>query len=184
MRRVTCSMGISLDGYIKDARGSFDWSTPSREAHDLATEEVRGLSVHLLGRRLFETMTYWDTVEQHPDIDFTTRAFAQVWRALPKVVFSRTLTEVPPGYRLATRSLADEITALKEGEGEIALGGAELVHQAADADLIDEYRLRVLPVLVGGGTPLFPRNDVRANLELQESRTLDQVHYLRYGVVR
>ncbi|MFX4288458.1 dihydrofolate reductase family protein, partial [Janibacter sp. G349] len=126
---VTYSMNISLDGYIVGPDGGFDWSEPDEEVFAAHTDELRGVGVHLLGRRLHETMSYWETADQEPESDYSTVEWARMWRAVPKVVFSRTLTEVTgTNTRLATRSLAEEIAALRaeSDEGEIALGGAEL----------------------------------------------------------
>ncbi|NJP73850.1 dihydrofolate reductase family protein [Streptomyces sp. C1-2] len=187
MRKVTCSMSVSLDGYIVGPDGRFDWSVPDEEVFRLATEEVRGLHAHLLGRRLYETMVYWEDADRMPELDDREREFAAIWNALPKVVFSTTLTEVRGNSRLATGGLAAEIERLRAepGEGDLALGGAALATEAAALDLIDEYRIRVYPVLVGGGTPFFPREERRVNLELIEHRTFDSgVAYLRHRVVR
>ncbi|GGR62606.1 dihydrofolate reductase family protein [Streptomyces roseolus] len=188
MRSVTYSMGVSLDGYIVDADGDIDWGDPDEEVFRFVIEETRRVGVHLLGRRLYETMLYWEGMEQDPTLDPPTRAWVEVWNPLPKVVFSRTLTEVRGRARLATGSLAEEIERLRAepGEGDIALGGADLAAAAAEADLIDEYRVRISPVLLGGGTPFFARDRRRVKLELAESRTFrsSQVVHLRYRVSR
>jgi dihydrofolate reductase len=187
MRSVTYSMGVSLDGYIVGPDGSFDWMAPDKEIFDLATDEVRTAGVHLLGRRLYETMLYWETADQHPSLDYSTLEFAAIWKALPKVVFSTTLSAVEGNARVATGGLAEEIERLRAepGEGDIAIGGATLAAEAAALGLIDEYRARVYPVLVGGGIPYFPQRERRVDLELVESRTLSsRVVYLRYRVAR
>lgn len=183
MRSVTYSMTMSLDGYIVGPDGTFDWMPPDEEVFRLATDEVRGAGVHLLGRRLYETMLYWETADQEPSLDFSTREFAVIWRALPKVVFSTTLSEVEGNVRLATGGLVEEIERLRAepGEGDIAIGGATLAAEAAASGLINEYRVRVYPLLVGGGIPYFPQHERRVDLELIESRTLNsKVLYLRY----
>lgn len=187
MRRVVCSMGVSLDGYIVGPDGRFDWSAPDEELFRFATEEVRRLDAHLLGRRLYETMLYWETVEEDPTIVDLEREFGVLWRSLRKVVFSTTLTSVEPGYRMAEGGLAAEIERLRAepGEGDIAIGGATLAVAAAGLGLIDEYRLRVHPVLVGGGTPFFPRADRREDLALVDTRTFASgVVHLHYTVTR
>ncbi|RKE17272.1 dihydrofolate reductase family protein [Streptomyces sp. TLI_171] len=187
MRSVTYAMGVSLDGYVVGPDGGFNWTAPDEEFFRFATEEVRALGVHLLGRRLYEAMLYWEGVEQSPSLDFSTREFAALWRALPKVVFSSTLSSVQGNARLASGSLAEEIERLRAepGEGDIAIGGAALAVQAADLGLIDEYRPRVHPVLVGGGTPFFPRHERRVDLDLVETRTFpSKVVALRYRVDR
>lgn len=182
---MTYSMGTSLDGYIVGPDGGFDWSTPDDGVFALATEELRGVAVHLMGRQLYETMLYWELPENQEGFDAAEREWADLWTAVPKVVFSRTLTAVQGSSRLATGTLAQEIAhwRAEPGEGEIAIGGAGLAAEAAGE--IDEYRLRVYPILVGGGTPYFPRSEHRADLELLESRLLSpQVTYQRYRVVR
>jgi dihydrofolate reductase len=187
MRSVTYSMAMSLDGYVVGPDGSFDWTPPDEEVFDLATDEVRKVGVHLLGRRLYETMLYWETAEQNPSLDYSTREFAAIWRALPKVVFSTTLSAVQGNARLASGGLEEEIERLRgeAAEGDIAIGGATLAAEAAALGLIDEYRVRVCPVLVGGGRPFFPHREDRVNLELVESRTFNsKVVYLRYRVAR
>ncbi|NIH82844.1 dihydrofolate reductase family protein [Amycolatopsis viridis] len=187
MRSVTYSMAISLDGYIVGPDGSFDWSVPTEEVFRLALDEVRGVGVHLMGRRLYETMLYWETAEQEQSLDDAELEFAGVWNALPKVVFSTTLREVRGNARLATGGVAEEIERLRAepGDGDIAIGGATLAAEVAAAGLIDEYRARVYPVLVGGGIPFFPQHGRRADLDLVETRTVSSdVVYLRYRVAR
>lgn len=187
MRKVTYSMSMSADGYIVGPDGNFAWSPPDEEIFTLATDEVRTAGVHLLGRRLYESMLYWETVDQNDSLDFSTRDFAALWRALPKIVFSTTLTGVQGNARLATSPLAEEIERLRAepADGDIAIGGATLAADVADLGLIDEYRIRVYPLLVGGGTPFFAHRQRRENLELLESRTLaSNVVYLRYRVAR
>lgn len=187
MRRVTYSMSVSLDGYIAGPDGRFDWTAPDEEVFRLATDEVRELGAHLLGRRLYETMLYWETADQNPSLDFSTREFAALWKRLPKVVFSTTLSAVEGNARLASGTLSEEVERLRAepGEGDIAIGGAALAAEAAASDLIDEYRARVYPVLLGGGIAFFPRHERRVDLELVESRTLSShVVYLRHRVAR
>jgi len=142
MRSVTYSMAVSLDGYVVGPDGSFDWSSPDQEVFNLATDEVRRVGVHLLGRRLYETMLYWETADQNPSLDYSTLEFAAIWKALPKVVFSTTLSEVQGNARLASGGLTQEIERLRAdaGEGDIAIGGATLAAEAAALGLIDEYR--------------------------------------------
>ncbi len=187
MRSVTYSMAVSLDGYVVGPDGAFDWTPPDEEVFNLAADEVRNAGVHLLGRRLYETMLYWESADQNPSLSYSTLEFAAMWRALPKVVFSTTLSAVQGNARLASGGLAQEIERLKAepAEGDIAIGGATLAAEAAGLGLIDEYRARVCPVLVGGGHPFFPHSEQRVNLELVESRSLhSHVVYLRYRVAR
>ncbi|MGA5842927.1 dihydrofolate reductase family protein [Streptomyces sp. NRRL F-5527] len=187
MRDVTYAMGISLDGYITGPDGGIDWSAPDEEIFRFWIDETRGLGVHLLGRRLYETMLYWETVADDPTLSEADREWIDVWNPLPKVVFSRTLTEVRGNARLATGSVAEEIARLRAepGEGDIAIGGATLAAEAAAAGLIDEYRTIVHPVLVGGGTRFFPHDERRVDLDLVETRPLaSRAVYLRHRVRR
>ncbi|WP_415954014.1 dihydrofolate reductase family protein [Streptomyces sp. KLOTTS4A1] len=188
MRKVTYTLGISLDGYIVGPDGDFaSWAPPDEELWDFQMESIREVGVHLLGRRLYEAMLYWETADQEPGVDATQLAWRELWLAIPKVVFSRTLSEVRGNARLASGSPAQEIARLRAepGEGDIAIGGARLAAQAADAGLIDEYRTKVCPVLVGGGVPYYPQHERRTDLELVESRTFRSgVVYLRHRVVR
>jgi dihydrofolate reductase len=186
MRRVTYSMSISLDGYIVGPDGSFDWGL-SDEVFRFWIDEIREVGVHLMGRRLYETMLYWETADQDPSLGEAELEWGSLWNPLPKVVFSTTLSAVEGRARLASGGVADEIERLRAepGEGDIAIGGATLAAEAAALDLIDEYRAMVYPVLVGGGIPFFPRNERRVDLELVETRTFSsRVVYLRYRVTR
>ncbi|MFF9815091.1 dihydrofolate reductase family protein [Streptomyces sp. NPDC014006] len=187
MRRVTYSMGLSLDGYIVGPDGDFGWTPPDAEVFRFVTDEIREVGVYLLGRRLYETMLYWETADQDPTLDDSMLEWAAIWKPLPKVVFSSTLSEVQGHARLASGALAEEIERLRAepGEGDIAIGGATLAAEAAALGLIDEYRARVYPVLVGGGIPFFPQHERRVDLELVETRTFGAgVVYLRYRVAR
>src|SRR3712207_2140437 len=175
--------GVSADGYIAGPDGKFDWSVPDEELHRFHNEQARALGGHLLGRRLYETMVFWETAEDNPSE--VMRDFAAIWQALPKVVFSRTLDSVEgANTRLARGDLRAELAALQgSAGGDVGVGGAELAAEAARLDLIDEYRLFVHPVAVGGGTPFFPR-DHRVDMELVETRTFgSRVVYLRYRAV-
>jgi dihydrofolate reductase len=187
MRSVTYSMGVSLDGYIVGSDGNFDWTAPDEEVFRFVTDEIREVGVHLLGRRLYETMLYWEAADQDPLLDDSMLEWAALWKSLPKVVFSSTLAAVQGRARLATGDLAEEIERLRAepGEDNIAIGGATLAAEAAALGLIDEYRARVYPVLVGGGMPFFPQRGRRVDLELIETRSFSsRVVYLRYRVAR
>jgi dihydrofolate reductase len=187
MHRVTYSMSASLDGYVAGPDGSFDWPGFSEEVFRFWIDEIRAVGVHLMGRRLYETMLYWETAEEEQSLGDAELEWAGLWKPLPKVVFSTTLSTVQGNARLVSSDLAGEIERLRAepGEGEIAIGGATLAAQAAALDLIDEYRVVVYPVLVGGGIPFFPRNEQRVDLELVETRTFSsKAVYLHYRVAR
>jgi len=185
MRSVTYSMGVSLDGYIVGPDGDITAPAPDEEIWRVVLDEIRGVGVHLMGRRLYETMLYWETADQDPSLDASEREWTALWKPLPKLVFSRTLSAVEGNARLASGGLAEEIERLRAepGEGDIAIGGARLAAEAAELGLIDEYRARIYPVLFGGGIPYFPQNERRVDLELVESRTFgSSVVYVRYRV--
>jgi len=187
VRSVTYSMGMTLDGYVVGPDGSFNWTAPDDEIFRSHIDEIRGVGVYLLGRRLYETMLYWETADQDPSLDDPRLEWAALWKALPKLVFSTTLSAVEGNARLASGGLAEEIGRLRAepGEGDIWIGGATLAAEAAASGLIDEYRLRVHPVLVGGGIPFFPRREHRVDLELVETRSFSsRIVFLRYHVAR
>lgn len=187
MRAVTYSMGVSLDGYIAGPDGAFGWTEPDEEVFRFCIDEIRQVGTQLLGRKLYETMLFWETADQNPSLDDSMLEWAGLWNPLPKVVFSTTLTEIHGAARLASGGVAEEIKQLRAepAEGEIAIGGATLAAQVAELDLIDEYRPRIYPVTVGGGIPFFPRNERRLDLELVETRTFEAgVVALRYRVPR
>ncbi|WP_042369432.1 dihydrofolate reductase family protein [Streptacidiphilus neutrinimicus] len=187
MRTVICSMNVSLDGYIVGPDGDFGWTAPDGEVFRFVTDEIREVGVYLLGRRLYETMLYWETAVEDPSLSAPMREWAGLWNPLPKVVFSTTLSAVRGQARLASGGVAEEIERWRSepGEGHIAIGGATLAAEAAALGLIDEYRARVCPVLVGGGIPFFPRDERRVDLELLETRTFGSgLVLLRHRVVR
>jgi dihydrofolate reductase len=180
-------MSVSLDGFIVGPDGGFDWTALEEEVFRFWIDEIRQVGVHLLGRRLYETMLYWETADQDPSLDDAELEWAALWKPLPKVVFSTTLSAVQGNARLASGGLAEEIERLRAepGEGDIAIGGATLAAEAAALGLIDEYRAMVYPVLVGGGIPFFPQRERRVDLDLVETRTFSsRVVYLRYRVAR
>jgi dihydrofolate reductase len=187
VRSVTYSMSASLDGYIVGPDGGFDWPGFDAEVFRFWIDEIREVGVHLLGRRLYETMLYWETADQEASLGDAELEWAALWKPLPKVVFSTTLAAVEGNARLVSGGLAEEIERLRAepGEGEIAIGGATLAAEVAALGLIDEYRVMVYPVLVGGGIPFFPQQERRVDLELVETRTFNsRVVYLHYRVAR
>ena len=187
MRSVTYSMNVSLDGYIVGPDGGFDWTAPDEDVFRFWIDHIRQVGVHLMGRRLYETMLYWETADEEQTLDDAELEWAAIWKALPKVVFSTTLSAVKGNARLASGGPAEEIERLRAepGEGEIAIGGATLAAEVAAAGLIDEYRAMVSPVQVGGGIPFLPQSERRVDLELVETRTFNsRFVYLCYRVAR
>lgn len=178
---LICSMSLSVDGYINDRDGGFDWSGPHDELFRFHTEEVGKLGAYLLGRRLYEAMVVWETDPAMRDSG-EQAAFADIWCALPKVVFSRTLDRVEGNARLATGSLAEETAAaLDATDRDVSIGGAVLAGQAFELGLLDELRMFRFPVVVGGGTPYLPPVARDVPLDLAETRTFGgRVVYERY----
>ncbi len=182
MPKVVYSMGVSLDGFIAGPGGEIDWSAPDEELHRFHNRQARELGAHLCGRRLYEEMTYWETADENPSLAEHELEFARIWKAQPKIVFSKTLEEVEGNARLVRDNVAEEVIRLKEQPGkDLSVGGAGLASSCMKLGLIDEYRLFVSPVVLGGGTPYFPVLDERIDLELLETRTFgSRVVYVRY----
>ena len=172
MRSVTYSMSVSLDGYIVGPDGGFDWPGFDEEVFRFWIDEIRGVGVHLLGRRLYETMLYWETADQDPSLDDAELEWAALWKPLPKVVFSTTLSAVQGNARLASGGLAEEIERLRAepGEGDIAIGGATLAAEAAALGLIDEYRAMAFRSVPSGSAGWISISSRPAPL-VQESST-------------
>lgn len=183
MATLVYSMGVSLDGFIAGPDGDISWSVPSEELHRFHNRLVEATELELCGRRLYETMLVWETwEEEQPGTTAVELEFAPIWRAMPKLVFSRTLTSVEgSNTQLATGDLVETVRELKaEIDGEIAVGGAGLAADLIRAGLVDEYRLFVSPVILSAGTPFFPPLDEPVALELVEARDFgSRVAYLR-----
>ena len=182
MRKVIYSMGVSLDGFIAGPAGEIDWSAPNEELHRFHNEQTKEFGAQLCGRRLYEVMTYWETAEEDPTAAEHELEFARVWKQLPKIVFSKTLEQVEGNARVVRDGVADEVAMLKQQPGgDLAVGVAGFASTLIELGLVDEYRLFVNPVVLGGGTPYFPALEQRIDLELLETRTFgSRVVYLRY----
>jgi dihydrofolate reductase len=182
MRKLIYSMTVSLDGFIAGPNGEIDWSAPDEDLHRFHNQQVRELGAHLCGRRLYEEMVYWETADENPSAAEYELEFARIWKALPKIVFSKTLEKVEGNARLVREGVAEEVARLKEQPGkDLAVGGAGLAATFIKLDLIDEYRPFVSPVVLGGGTSYFPALEERINLELVETQTFgSRVVYFRY----
>ena len=174
-------MSPSVDGFIADREGAFEWGAPSDELFRFHLAAVRELGGYLLGRKLYEAMLVWETDPSLRDTEARS-AFADVWCAIPKVVFSRTLDSVQGNARLAEASVAEEIAAaLDSTDKDVAIGGAGLAAQAIELGLVDELRMFRYPVVVGGGTPFLPPVTEDVPLDLIETRTFgSRVIYERY----
>ena len=186
------SMSVSVDGFIADREGRFEWTAPSEELFRFHTAQVRELGGYLLGRRLYETMLPWETDPSMRDNELgdprapvpaeAAAAFAEVWGAIPKVVFSRTLDSVQGNARLAEASVAEEVAAaLDATDKDVSIGGAGLAAVAIELGLVDELRMFRNPVVVGDGTPFLPPVAEDVPLDLIETRTFgSRVIYERY----
>jgi dihydrofolate reductase len=180
--KLIYSMSVSADGFIEGPDGDFSWTTPGEELFRFHTDRVRQLGAHLCGRRLYETMLYWETADQDFALGAAEREFAEIWQGLPKVVFSTTLESVEGNARLARDSVPEEVRRLKEQvDGDLEVGGAALAADCIELDLVDEYHLFVYPVIVGGGKPFFPPTQASLELKLVETRSFaSRVASLRY----
>ena len=182
MAKLIYSAIGSLDGYVEDASGKFEWAAPDEEVHAFVNELERPIGTYLYGRRMYETMDFWETVDPDGDWPAVAREFAAIWQAAEKVVYSRTLETVSSARTRIERELdPDAIERMKQSSGsDISIGGAELAGQAIAAGLVDELQLLLVPVLVGGGKRALP-NDVRARLELLDERRFQSgAVFLRY----
>jgi dihydrofolate reductase len=179
------SMSVSVDGFVADRGGGFGWTAPGEELFRFHLGQVGELGGYLLGRRLYQTMLVWETDPSLRDSE-PGAAFADVWRALPKVVFSRTLDSVEGNARLAVASVAEEVAAaLDATDRDVSIGGAGLAAAAIELGLVDELRMFRYPVVVGGGTPFLPPVTEDVRLDLVETRTFgSRVIYERYRRAR
>ena len=171
MAKLIYSPIASLDGYVEDERGGFEWAAPDDEVHAFVNDLERPIGTYLYGRRMYETMVFWETASTGAGSSAVSRDFAVIWRAAEKIVYSRTLTTVSSARTRIERGFdPDAIRRLKETSGaDITIGGAELAGQAMAAGLVDECHLFLGPVIVGGGKRALPDN-VRAELELVDER--------------
>lgn len=183
MAKLIYSVIASLDGYIEDAAGKFDWARPDEEVHRFMNDLARPVGTYLYGRRLYETMVFWERLPDAGSLPSFVQDYAPIWQAADKIVYSRTL-EAPTSARTRIEREFDSeaVRQLKETAGaDISVGGAELAAQAIEAGLVDEYQLVLTPVVVGGGKRALPDRNVRLDLELLEERRFNNgAVYLRY----
>jgi dihydrofolate reductase len=174
-------MSVSVDGFIADREGAFGWTVPSDEQFRFHLAQIREIGGYLCGRKLYETMLVWETDPSMRDNELGA-AFADVWSAIPKVVFSRTLDSVEGNARLAERSLAEEVAVAQEAtDRDISIGGAGLASSAIELGLVAELRIFRNSILVGGGTPFLPGVTKDVPLDLVETRSFgSRVIYERY----
>jgi dihydrofolate reductase len=167
----------SLDGYVEDEHGRFDWAAPDEDVHAFVNDLERPIGTHLYGRRMYETMVAWETIDdQHPVM----RDYAQLWRAAEKVVYSRSLEAVSSARTRIERDFDPEAVRRLKESMDVSIGGAALASEAIRAGLVDEYHLFLVPAVVGGGKRALP-DGVRLELELlDERRFAGGAVYLRY----
>ena len=181
MAKLIYTAITSLDGYIEDEHGSFDWSAPDEDVHAFVNDLERRIGTYLYGRRLYETMVYWETAPaDSPAVELN---YARVWRSATKIVYSTTLQETASARTRIERTFdADAVRAMKEAaNADLSVGGAELAAHGFRAGLVNEVRLLLNPVVVGGGKRALP-DGVRLDLELlDERRFASGVVYLRYA---
>jgi dihydrofolate reductase len=184
MAKLIFSAITSLDGYIEDQAGNFDWAAPDDEVHAFVNDLERPIGTYLYGRRMYETMLYWETADVPRDQSPVAWEWMQLWRAADKVVYSRSLDRTSSARSRIERGFdPDAIRAMKDSaERDISIGGPDLAAQAFRAGLVDRCQLFLTPVLVGGGKPALPR-DVRLDLDLVAERRFDGgVVFLDYRV--
>jgi dihydrofolate reductase len=182
MARLIYSAIASLDGYVEDAQGHFDWAAPDEEVHGFVNDLERPIGTYLYGRRMYETMVYWETAPADESVPVPLRDFAGIWQAAEKVVYSRTLEKASSARTRIERNFdAEQIRRLKAASSkDLTVGGAGLAHQALRAELVDELQLFVIPVIVGGGRAWLPKS-LRVTLELLECHPFSHgAVFLRY----
>jgi dihydrofolate reductase len=182
MAKLIYSAITSLDGYIADENGNFDWAAPDEEVHAFVNDLERPVGTYLYGRRMYEVMRYWETASTSRDAAPVMRDYADIWQAADKIVFSKTLEEAPTARTRIERVFdPDAIRQLKaSAERDITVGGPELAGQAIKAGLVDEIHLFLTPVVVGGGNQALP-DGVRVQLELLDERRFENgVVHLHY----
>lgn len=184
MGKLIYAANVSLDGFLEDETGSFDWSVPDDEVHAFWNDHERGIGTSLYGRRMYETMRVWERDDWLVDEPPVVRAYAAIWRDADKVVYSSSLSGVSTARTTLERTFApDAVRRLKEGSrSDLSIGGAGLAAEAFRHGLVDECVLLLCPVIVGGGKPALPRG-VRLDLDLLDHRRFaNGVIYVRHGV--
>jgi dihydrofolate reductase len=181
MGRVVYWLSVSLDGFIETKEKSLEWCTPSQELMQHFVDEGRKAAMFLLGRRTYDLMAeYWPTADAVPGATDITKDYSRIWREKPKVVFSRSPRKLAWSSRLVTQDVAREVTTLKpQVDGDLWLGGPNLAATFIERGLVDEYRVYVLPIALGSGTPYFL--SMHRHLRL---RLMEEAHTFGDGVVR
>ena len=175
MRKVIFALSQSLDGFIESAAGALDWAIVDEEIHRHFNEMEDSIDIQLYGRRLYETMVaHWPTADKNPAAPDYEVEYARIWQSKERIVFSNTLTQVDESSRLFSGDIKTEIKKLKEQPGkDMVVGGPTLAATFMRLGLIDEYRVYIQPVILGGGKPMFARLDNRIDLQLVETHTFN-----------
>ncbi len=182
MRNVIYSTMVSLDGFVEGPNRNLDWVLIDEELHSFINDLHRDIDTFLFGRRMYEVMVYWETVDQDPSNPEYVLEFARIWKRIHKIVFSKTLEQVQGNARLSRGNIAEEIVQLKAQPGkDMSVGGATIAASLRRPGLIDEYQIFVQPVILGRGLPVFPASDDKTDLRLVETHTFHSgVALLRY----
>jgi dihydrofolate reductase len=184
MARLICTALASLDGYIADEHGDFDWAAPDSDVHAFINDLERPIGTYLYGRRLYDTMAYWETAAVQPNQPPVMLDYAKLWQAADKIVYSTTMETARSARTRIERTFdANAVRAMKDAtDRDLSIGGPTLAAHAFRAGLVDEVRLFVSPLIVGGGNPFLP-DRLRLNLQLLDEHRFDSgVVYLRYRV--
>lgn len=184
MARLIYSVIMSLDGYIADEDGNFDWAAPDEEVHTFVNDLLRPVGTYLYGRRMYEVMASWETAHTFADQSPIIQGFAQIWQSADKIVYSKTLEAISSARTRIERDLDPEaVRQMKAQAGrDITVGGPDLATQAIKAGLVDEWYLFITPFVVGGGKRSLPRN-IRLKLNLLDERRFSNgVVFLRYRI--
>ena len=182
MARLICLATMSLDGYIADEHGNFDWTDPGDAQHAFINDLVRPIGTHLYGRRMYEVMTVWETDRSLAAQSPITRDFAEIWQAADKIVYSKTLSTASTARTRIEREFdPEEVRRMKAtARRDMVVGGSHLASHAIKAGLVEEYNLFIAPMVVGAGNQALP-NDIRLNLELEAERRFERgMVYLQY----
>jgi len=182
MRKVIYSPMVSLDGFVEGPTRNLDWVLIDEELHSFVNDQERAIDTYLFGRRMYEVMRYWETADQDPSNLEYMLEYARIWKNIHKIVFSKTLEHVQGNATLNRGNIVEEIAQLKAQPGkDMSVGGAHIASTLIRLGMIDEYRLFVQPVILGGGTPMFSALDNQISLRLVETRTFGSgVVFLRY----
>jgi dihydrofolate reductase len=183
MRKIIYAESISLDGFIEDQNGEIGWTHPSEELHLHFNEREKEIDTHLYGRKEYEIMQFWENPDQNPDLTETMKAYSRIWNQQRKIVFSTTLKSVKGGYELKRSVDPGEINTMKRSSSKnMFVGGASLAASFLKQELIDEVILYIIPILLGGGKPMFPSGKEH-DLKLIEAKTFqNRVVMLRYQI--